>query len=69
MRTITEERILQLSNDLSEGIRGTGSRWEWMMVAAYWRDSQDVSMRACLDLVSKCTHIACHALDYRIECK
>ena len=69
MRTIAEERILQLSNDLAEGIRGTGSRWEWMMVAAYWRDSEDRHIEALNEFQYQVMDLACHALDYRIECK
>ena len=37
---ITEERILQLSNDLSEGI-ATGTVRDWRAVARYWRDKLD----------------------------
>ena len=36
----SEERILQLSNDLSEGIK-SGSVKEWRTVAKYFRDQLD----------------------------
>lgn len=37
---ISEERVLQLSNDLSEGI-ASGSVREWRAVAKYFRDALD----------------------------
>lgn len=39
-----EDRILQLSNDLSEGI-DSGTRAEWMAAARYFRDHLDTVQR------------------------
>lgn len=40
LATISEERILQLSNDLSEDL-ASGSVREWRTVAKYFRDQVD----------------------------
>jgi hypothetical protein len=40
LANISDERILQLSNDLSEGIR-SGDVSEWRSVAKYFRDALD----------------------------
>jgi len=40
LAAVNEERILQLSNDLSEGIK-SGTVCEWRSVAKYFRDALD----------------------------
>lgn len=44
VRFISEERILQLSNDLAEGIV-TGTVAEWRAVARYWQNSTESERR------------------------
>ena len=39
-KPVTEERILQLSNDISEGIK-SGNLREWIEVAKYFRREHD----------------------------
>lgn len=42
-KSISEERILKLSNDLSEGIK-SGTVEEWRTVARYWRNCHDMTL-------------------------
>lgn len=51
---IDEERILQLSNDVSEFIR-SGTVEEWRTVAKYWMHKHDKKNQALLCLKTSCS--------------
>lgn len=50
-KEISEERILQLSNDLSEGM-ASGTIQEWRSVALYWRNCYDQELSKVIDVRS-----------------
>lgn len=46
---ISEDRIAQLSNDLSEGIH-SGTVAEWRKVALYFREKSDIQYRNIISI-------------------
>jgi hypothetical protein len=58
VRCVNRDRILQLSNDLTENIN-SGTREEWMAVAEFWRDLYEHQQRATISLRD---HILKHAI-------
>jgi len=51
MKKLTEERILQMSNDLSEGDCDYGTVKEWQAVVLYFRNAYDRELRKTSNFV------------------
>lgn len=49
-KSVTEDRILQLTNDQAEGIV-SGSVREWREVARYWRDQHEQQTQRLMGLL------------------